>query len=434
MRLGARAIQDLLPGKAFDHKPMIGPILVPDQVRRQRNATTVQPRARVQHERLDRPGLLVEHHIGELAELAIGCVDHSAIRVSCEEQHGLPTFLGNLRVFATPNSCYASAVQPPIPLPVSASSAKAGRCRRGPSCYNVHDFEVYVMLTVQYDLRRPNRVLAIRCLMIGGALLLAARPIAAVEPAGPAAAAASAGDPARPGHRRLENAGEDRPKDRGCGRAERGVRLGRKRGGRQQRRVCAHGSPCRPPARRDLFVVFPDGRRARAVTLGNDYGVDPSCVKVADEGPWPHAEWGRSDNLSPGQWCLTLGYPVNFEHGKMPAVRIGRVLHYGKKEIITDGTIMGGDSGAPLFDLDGKIIGIGTKCIDLLVYNIHVPIDRYRDDWEKLVQGKDFDSLAPKQALLGVIPAEGSDEARRGPRHSRQRGRKRRDSGRATWS
>jgi serine protease Do len=165
-------------------------------------------------------------------------------------------------------------------------------------------------------------------------------------------------------------------------------------------------------AGRHLAVVFPDGRRARAVTLGNDYGVDAGLVKIIDQGPWPHAEWGRSDHLNSGQWCLTLGYPVSFEHGKMPAVRIGRVLHYGKKEIITDGTIMGGDSGAPLFDLDGRLIGIGTKCIDLLVYNIHVPIDRYREEWEKLVQGKDFDSLAPKQAFLGVIPGEGSDEPR----------------------
>ena len=73
-------------------------------------------------------------------------------------------------------------------------------------------------------------------------------------------------------------------------------------------------------------MVFADGRRARAVTLGNDHGVDAGMVKIVDKGPWPSAEMGSSGNLQAGQWCLTLGYPVSFEHGKPPAVRIGRVL------------------------------------------------------------------------------------------------------------
>ena len=159
-------------------------------------------------------------------------------------------------------------------------------------------------------------------------------------------------------------------------------------------------------AGRKVGVVFPDGRRARAVTLGNDQGVDAAMVKITDEGPWPSVEMGNSADLKPGQWCLTLGYPVTFEHGKPPLVRIGRVLLNRKTEIIADCTIMGGDSGAPLFSLDGKVIGIGSKCDTSLVWNIHVPIDRFRDEWELLAKGKDFDSLAPTTAHLGVVFAD----------------------------
>jgi serine protease Do len=168
-------------------------------------------------------------------------------------------------------------------------------------------------------------------------------------------------------------------------------------------------------AGRKVVVVFADGRKAKAVTLGNDRGVDAGMAKITDEGVWPHAEMGGSGDLKLGQWCLTLGYPVTFEHGKAPLVRIGRVLRNGKTEIITDGTIMGGDSGAPLFDLEGKVIGIGTKCEpELLQHNIHVPIDRFRDTWQQLAKSEDFDSLAPKRAILGVTGAEDAEEARIG--------------------
>ncbi len=168
-------------------------------------------------------------------------------------------------------------------------------------------------------------------------------------------------------------------------------------------------------AGRTVDVVFADGRRARAVTLGNDRGVDAGMLKLTGNGPWPSAEMGASADLQPGQWCLTLGYPVTFEHGKSPAVRIGRVLANRKTEIITDCTIMGGDSGAPLLNLDGKVIGIGTKCDNFsLVYNIHVPIDRFRDEWLALVQGKDFDSRGPRPAMLGIFAAVGAADARIG--------------------
>ena len=166
-------------------------------------------------------------------------------------------------------------------------------------------------------------------------------------------------------------------------------------------------------AGRSVIVTFPDGRRAQAVTLGNDYGTDAGMVKISSPGPWPHAKTTSSRDLKPGQWCLTLGYPMTFEHGKPPVVRIGRILRNEKGAVITDCTIMGGDSGAPLFDLDGKVLAIGTKCDNSLVYNIHVPLDRFTAVWDRLVQGEDFDSLAPKPAL-GVTAAEGADDARLG--------------------
>jgi serine protease Do len=167
-------------------------------------------------------------------------------------------------------------------------------------------------------------------------------------------------------------------------------------------------------AGREVTITFPDGRVVKGKTLGNDRGVDAGLVKITDEGSWPHAEMGKSAGLRAGQWCLTLGYPVSFERGKAPVVRIGRVLENQPSMIVTDGTIMGGDSGGPLIDLEGRVIGIGSRCDNTVTTNIHIPIDRYHDNWDRLVNGEDFNSLLSNVAFLGVAPDESSDDARIG--------------------
>lgn len=163
---------------------------------------------------------------------------------------------------------------------------------------------------------------------------------------------------------------------------------------------------------RRVTVTFPDGRRVRGRTLGNDFGVDAGMVQLEEEGPWPYAELGSSDNLEQGQWCVTLGYPVSFDRDKPPVVRLGRILRNRHGMIFADCKIMGGDSGGPLFDLEGRVIGIGSRCDDNLLLNIHVPIDSYRKNWDRLVGGEDFNSLSPRLAFLGVAPNDDTEDDR----------------------
>ncbi len=167
-------------------------------------------------------------------------------------------------------------------------------------------------------------------------------------------------------------------------------------------------------AGRDVTVVLPDGRRARGRTQGNDHGLDMGLVKITDPGPWPHVEMGKSGDLKMGQWCLAVGYPVSFEHGKRPVVRIGRVQRSISPLIITDCAIMGGDSGGPLFDLDGKVIGVSSRCENRITTNVHVPIDRFHESWERLTKGEDFNSRRDNVAFLGVGPGEEGDTCRIG--------------------
>jgi serine protease Do len=143
-------------------------------------------------------------------------------------------------------------------------------------------------------------------------------------------------------------------------------------------------------AGREVIITFPDGKRAKAKTLGNFKTADASLLKMVDKGPWAHVDMGKSTEVRPGQWCLAVGYPVSFARGVKPPVRIGRVLRQAGNSVVTDCPIMGGDSGGPLFDVDGKVIGCNSRVSGSMLGNVHVTIDTYHTNWKRLVAGEDW--------------------------------------------
>src|ERR1700758_5044418 len=96
---------------------------------------------------------------------------------------------------------------------------------------------------------------------------------------------------------------------------------------------------------------------------------------------------GKSTSLTKGQWVVSIGHPGGFRPNRTPVVRLGRVLEANANLIVTDCTLVGGDSGGPLFDLDGKVIGIHSRISSGLAFNFHVPVDTYRTTWDRLVKG-----------------------------------------------
>src|SRR5262249_21538598 len=111
-------------------------------------------------------------------------------------------------------------------------------------------------------------------------------------------------------------------------------------------------------------------------------------IKITETGQYPHVEMGDSKPLQKGQWVVSLGHPGGFVPGRSPVLRLGRVINTTDTLIQTDCTLVGGDSGGPLFDLDGKVIGIHSRIGQPIAFNIHVPVATYRDKWDDLVAGK----------------------------------------------
>jgi len=141
---------------------------------------------------------------------------------------------------------------------------------------------------------------------------------------------------------------------------------------------------------RDCTVILHDGRTLKGKTLGQNRSIDSGMIKIVDEGPFPFVEMGKNDTVKPGDWCVAIGHPGGFRPGRTPVVRLGRVLANTKTLVATDCTLVGGDSGGPLFDLNGRVIGIHSRIGPSITANIHVPVDTYHETWDRLVKGESW--------------------------------------------
>jgi serine protease Do len=166
-------------------------------------------------------------------------------------------------------------------------------------------------------------------------------------------------------------------------------------------------------AGRPVTIILYDGRKLKGVTLGAQVGIDSGLIKITDEGAeFPYVGTGTSADLKKGQWVIAVGHPGGYQPGRPPVVRVGRVLEATAKHLRTDCTLVGGDSGGPLFDMHGRVIGIHSRIGGHITFNIHVPIDTYTETWEKLVAGEVWGSpfngfnfgKAGTPPFLGVRP------------------------------
>ena len=155
---------------------------------------------------------------------------------------------------------------------------------------------------------------------------------------------------------------------------------------------------------RNVTVYFHDGKRAKGKTLGSNRGVDSGLIKITTEGAWPYLEMGDSTQLREGQWCMVVSYPGGFKPGRTPPVRLGRILKARPTLVTTDCILVGGDSGGPLFDMHGKVIGINIKIGESLNQNMHAPVNLFRATGTNSLRAKSSAALrAGSESTLSPI-------------------------------
>jgi len=118
----------------------------------------------------------------------------------------------------------------------------------------------------------------------------------------------------------------------------------------------------------DIVVIFTDGRKLKAKVLGKDPKVDVAVLKVeGGDKPFKTVKFGDSDKVRVGEGVMAVGNP--FGLGETVTAGIlsarNRNIESGPYDdfLQTDAAINKGNSGGPLFNMDGEVIGINTAIL-----------------------------------------------------------------------
>ena len=114
----------------------------------------------------------------------------------------------------------------------------------------------------------------------------------------------------------------------------------------------------------DIVVIFTDGRKLKAKIIGKDPKVDVAVLKVESDKPLKTVKFGDSDKMRVGDGVMAVGNP--FGLGETVTAGIisarNRNIDSGPYDdfLQTDASINKGNSGGPLFNMQGEVIGINT--------------------------------------------------------------------------
>ena len=122
-----------------------------------------------------------------------------------------------------------------------------------------------------------------------------------------------------------------------------------------------------------VVVSLPGGSQYEAEVIGSDELADLALLKIKADREFPTVEFGNSDSVLVGEWSLAVGNPFGLFESARPSVTVGVVSAINRDfrpnpneprvyldMIQTDAAINRGNSGGPLVDSEGKVIGVNT--------------------------------------------------------------------------
>jgi serine protease Do len=177
-------------------------------------------------------------------------------------------------------------------------------------------------------------------------------------------------------------------------------------------------------------ICLTDGTEEAADVLARDDVFDLCLLKLRKPGPYPHVELAEAmPKLE--SWIVLAGYPwpLSYKKGRPAEMRLGKILYSSEIDFVADCPSMGGDSGAPFFDLNGRLIGMvdGANSFTDVIFpyctvNLSsrwgrgTPVNEIRSRFERMARGEknialrpgepSFEDRAMRLHFTDLIPAE----------------------------
>ncbi|GGK46501.1 DegQ family serine endoprotease [Salinarimonas ramus] len=117
----------------------------------------------------------------------------------------------------------------------------------------------------------------------------------------------------------------------------------------------------------EIEVVFADGTTYDAEVIGTDSAIDIAVLKIESDVPFPSVPFGDSEEMRIGDWVVAIGNPFGLGGSVSAGIVSARARDIASgpydNYIQTDAAINRGNSGGPLFNMRGEVVGINTAIL-----------------------------------------------------------------------
>jgi len=144
---------------------------------------------------------------------------------------------------------------------------------------------------------------------------------------------------------------------------------------------------------KEVTIIMEDGKKLKARTLGLHSSTDAAMIQITEKGSYPYVSIDPEKDPNYvstrlGDWVFSLGHSGGFDKDRGSGLRLGRLVRIAENTIQSDCTLIGGDSGGPLFDMNGTLVGIHSRVGKVTEMNMHVPIHVFHTHWDAMKKGE----------------------------------------------